>query len=53
MFTAGLLFTFHGVQSGLQDEYINLLAFSETVDRWAPVKAFTASCLPWKMKVTT
>ena len=53
MFTAGLLFIFHGVQSGLQAEYLKLLAFSETVDRWAPVKAFTASGLLWKMRVTT
>ena len=53
MFTAALLFTFHGVKSELQAEYLKLLAFSETMDRWALVKAFTASCLLWEMKVTT
>ena len=46
MFTSGLLFAFLGAQrSGLQAGYLQLLAFPETRDRWAPGKAFTISLL--------
>ena len=44
MFTTGLLFTFHEARrSGFQAGYLQLLAFPEKRERWAPVKAFTIS----------
>ena len=42
----GLLLALHmGRRHGLQTGYLELVVFSETRDRWAPVKAFIISLL--------